>query len=77
MCHIPSFPQKEEKGEDFVKVGDDVLVKVTGIDSMGRIALSHKEALGDSDNSEKSNRSKEPRHRSEKGKYIFGVRRSE
>ena len=50
--------------EDFVKVGDDVLVKVTGIDSMGRIALSHKEALGDSDNSEKSNRSKEPRHRS-------------
>ena len=65
LCHISQFSsERGKKVEDFVKVGDDVLVKVTGIDSMGRIALSHKEALGDSDNSEKSNRSKEPRHRS-------------
>jgi len=65
LCHISQFSsERGKKVEDFVKVGDDILVKVTGIDSMGRIALSHKEAMGESDNSSKNNRSRESRPRS-------------
>ena len=65
LCHISQFSsERGKKVEDFVKVGDDVLVKVTGIDSMGRIALSHKEAVNNNDNSEKSNRGRESKHRS-------------
>jgi len=65
LCHISQFSsERGKKVEDFVKVGDDILVKVTGIDSMGRIALSHKEAMGESDSSSKNNRSRESRPRS-------------
>ncbi len=34
-----------EKVEDVVTVGDEILVKVTEIDSQGRINLSRKDAL--------------------------------
>ena len=34
-----------EKVEDVVSVGDEILVKVTEIDSQGRINLSRKDAL--------------------------------
>ncbi len=34
------------KVEDVVKVGDEILVKATGIDKQGRLNLSRKEALG-------------------------------
>ncbi|MCD6156576.1 MAG: polyribonucleotide nucleotidyltransferase, partial [Candidatus Atribacteria bacterium] len=45
LCHISQLSQERiRKVEDFVKVGDDLLVKVIGIDSLGRINLSHKEA---------------------------------
>lgn len=65
LCHISQFSsERGKKVEDFVKVGDDILVKVTGIDSMGRIALSHKEAMGESDNSTKNSRNRESRPRS-------------
>jgi len=57
LCHISQFSsERGKKVEDFVKVGDDVLVKVTGIDSLGRIALSHKEAVGDNSDSADSKR---------------------
>jgi polyribonucleotide nucleotidyltransferase len=49
LCHISQLSQERiRKVEDFVKVGDDLLVKVIGIDSLGRITLSHKEALASS-----------------------------
>jgi len=34
-----------EKVEDVVKVGDEIVVKITEIDGQGRINLSHKATL--------------------------------
>jgi len=59
LCHISQLSQERiRKVEDFVKVGDDLLVKVIGIDSLGRINLSHKEALADSTPHQEKQRSK-------------------
>ncbi|MEN3185483.1 MAG: polyribonucleotide nucleotidyltransferase [Atribacterota bacterium] len=45
LCHISQLSsERVRRVEDVAKVGDDLLVKVTGIDSLGRITLSHKEA---------------------------------
>ncbi len=46
LCHISQLSfERVRKVEDFVKPGEDLLVKVIGIDSLGRITLSHKEAI--------------------------------
>lgn len=46
LCHISQLSsERVRRVEDVAKVGDDLLVKVTGIDSLGRITLSHKEAV--------------------------------
>ena len=48
LVHISKLDAKRvEKVEDVVNVGDTVLVKVTEIDSQGRINLSRKDALMD------------------------------
>ena len=41
-----SVPQRVQDVADVVKEGDEVLVKVVGIDRTGKIRLSRKEALG-------------------------------
>lgn len=46
MCHISQLDTKRvEKVEDFVKVGDQITVKVTEIDKQGRVNLSRKVLL--------------------------------
>ncbi len=46
LCHISKLEKSRvEKVEDVVSVGDEVFVKVTEIDSQGRINLSRKDAL--------------------------------
>jgi polyribonucleotide nucleotidyltransferase len=46
LVHISKLDlQRVEKVEDVVSVGSEVLVKVTEIDSQGRINLSRKDAL--------------------------------
>jgi len=46
LCHVSELSdQFVPKVEDAVKVGDTLAVKVVEIDSMGRINLSHKQAL--------------------------------
>lgn len=47
LCHISKLEKtRVEKVEDVVNVGDEVFVKITEIDSQGRINLSRKDALG-------------------------------
>lgn len=51
LVHISKLAnERVAKVEDVVNVGDEVLVKVTEIDRMGRINLSRKDALGASEN---------------------------
>ncbi|MBI3318562.1 MAG: polyribonucleotide nucleotidyltransferase [Candidatus Omnitrophica bacterium] len=46
LCHVSELSdQFVPKVEDVVKLGDTIAVKVVEIDSMGRINLSHKQAL--------------------------------
>ena len=46
LVHISQLAKERVRAvEDVVKVGDDILVKVTEIDKMGRVNLSHKDAL--------------------------------
>jgi polyribonucleotide nucleotidyltransferase len=46
LIHISKLSKERVKRvEDVVKVGDEILVKVTDIDKQGRINLSHKDAL--------------------------------
>lgn len=46
LVHISQLAhERVEKVEDVVKVGDEILVKATGIDKQGRLNLSRKEAL--------------------------------
>lgn len=60
LCHISRLDFKRvNKVTDVVKVGDTVKVKVTDIDSLGRINLSRKDALQES----KTGFSKHGRHR--------------
>mgnify|MGYP004666087061 FL=1 len=48
MVHISKLDNhRVEKVEDVVAVGDEIVVKVTEIDSQGRINLSRKDALAD------------------------------
>jgi polyribonucleotide nucleotidyltransferase len=49
LVHISQLaPNRVERVEDVVKVGDEVMVKVVEIDSQGRINLSRKAVLGGS-----------------------------
>mgnify|MGYP004618355001 FL=1 len=51
LVHISKLDvNRVNKVEDVVSVDDEILVKVTEIDSQGRINLSRKDALADSDN---------------------------
>ena len=53
LVHISQLaPQRVEKVEDVVKVGDQIMVKVTEIDSQGRVNLSRKAVLGGGSTSE-------------------------
>jgi len=55
LIHISKLSKERVKRvEDVVKVGDEILVKVTDIDKQGRINLSHKDALGDAPARERS-----------------------
>ena len=46
LCHISQLDVKRtNKVSDVVKVGDEFLVKVTGIDDKGRLNLSRRAAL--------------------------------
>lgn len=48
LCHISKLADRHVKNvEDVAKVGDEMWVKVTEIDSQGRINLSRKDALKD------------------------------
>ncbi|NLK00257.1 MAG: polyribonucleotide nucleotidyltransferase [Clostridia bacterium] len=60
MVHISQLAhERVEKVEDIVKEGEEVLVKATGFDQMGRLRLSRKEALKDrEDNKEGRGRKK-------------------
>jgi len=47
LVHISQLDtHRVSRVEDVVKVGDEILVKATGIDKQGRLNLSRKEALG-------------------------------
>ncbi|OAA88190.1 MULTISPECIES: polyribonucleotide nucleotidyltransferase [Clostridium] len=61
LVHISKLDfTRVNKVEDIVSVGDKILVKVTDIDNQGRINLSRKDAIKDSEeNSTKENNSKE------------------
>lgn len=49
LCHISQLDSKRtEKVSDVVSVGDEILVKITEIDDKGRINLSRRAALSDS-----------------------------
>ena len=53
LCHISKLDKaRVNKVEDVVSVGDEILVKVTEIDSQGRINLSRKDALVDESDEE-------------------------
>ncbi|AEB76117.1 polyribonucleotide nucleotidyltransferase [Clostridium botulinum] len=57
LVHISKLDVKRvNKVEDVVSVGDEILVKVTEIDSMGRINLSRKDAIKDSEQSQEENK---------------------
>jgi polyribonucleotide nucleotidyltransferase len=46
MCHVSELDWKRvEKVDDYVKIGDELEVKVIEIDHMGRVNLSHKQLL--------------------------------
>ena len=61
LCHISKLDFKRvNKVTDILKVGDTVKVKVTEIDSMGRVNLSRKEALPKQDSFH--NKDQEPKH---------------
>jgi polyribonucleotide nucleotidyltransferase len=48
LVHISKLSKERVKRvEDVVKIGDEILVKVTDIDKQGRINLSHKDALSE------------------------------
>jgi polyribonucleotide nucleotidyltransferase len=65
LVHISQLaPQRVERVEDVVKIGDQIMVKVVEIDSQGRINLSRKAVLGgatdDSNGAAPAPRSEEP-----------------
>jgi polyribonucleotide nucleotidyltransferase len=64
LVHISQLaPQRVERVEDVVKIGDQIMVKVVEIDSQGRINLSRKAVLGgasDENGAAPAPRSEEP-----------------
>lgn len=53
LVHISKLAKERvNKVEDVVSIGDEILVKVTEIDSQGRINLSRKDALAEQENNE-------------------------
>jgi polyribonucleotide nucleotidyltransferase len=62
LVHISQLaPQRVERVEDVVKIGDQIMVKVVEIDSQGRVNLSRKALLGGSpDEGPSSNGDAEP-----------------
>jgi polyribonucleotide nucleotidyltransferase len=59
LVHISQLaPQRVERVEDVVNVGDEITVKVTEVDSQGRLNLSRKAVLGSSNGS--SDRGRRP-----------------
>ena len=62
LVHISKLDfARVNKVEDIVSVGDEILVKVTEIDNQGRVNLSRKDAIKDSENKEAEN--KEPENK--------------
>jgi polyribonucleotide nucleotidyltransferase len=62
LVHISQLaPHRVERVEDVVQVGDPLDVKVTGIDSMGRINLSHR-ALLEPNGGDGGDSGERPRH---------------
>jgi polyribonucleotide nucleotidyltransferase len=56
LVHISKLDvARVNKVEDVVSVGDEILVKVTEIDNQGRINLSRKDAIKDTENEENDN----------------------
>lgn len=54
LVHISKLDvTRVNKVEDIVSIGDEILVKVTDIDNQGRINLSRKDAIKDSENEDK------------------------
>ncbi|OPZ91991.1 MAG: Polyribonucleotide nucleotidyltransferase [Firmicutes bacterium ADurb.Bin419] len=52
LVHISKLDKKRvEKVEDVVNIGDEILVKVLDVDKQGRINLSRKDAMDDSQES--------------------------
>jgi polyribonucleotide nucleotidyltransferase len=61
LVHISQLaPERVNRVTDILNEGDEVMVKVLDVDRQGKIRLSRKEALGDS---ESSNSSRESRNR--------------
>jgi polyribonucleotide nucleotidyltransferase len=53
LVHISQLaPNRVEKVEDVVKIGDEIMVKVVEIDSQGRVNLSRKAVLAGADPNE-------------------------
>jgi polyribonucleotide nucleotidyltransferase len=60
LVHISKLDSKRvEKVEDVVSVGDEILVKVTEIDNQGRVNLSRKDALKDTQEKEEKEEKEE------------------
>jgi polyribonucleotide nucleotidyltransferase len=56
LVHISQLaPQRVERVEDVVKIGDQIMVKVVEIDSQGRINLSRKAIMGGGDENGSAN----------------------
>lgn len=56
LVHISKLDfARVNKVEDIVSVGDEILVKVTEIDNQGRVNLSRRDAIKDSENENKEN----------------------
>jgi polyribonucleotide nucleotidyltransferase len=73
LVHISQLEDyRVRKVTDVLNVGDAVKVKVTGIDSQGRMNLSRKEAMkgesGGGEDNAPPRRPQRPRHRAEQGK---------
>jgi polyribonucleotide nucleotidyltransferase len=61
LVHISQLaPQRVEKVEDVVSLGDKMMVKVMEIDSQGRVNLSHKAVLGSSNGAPPQERPRRP-----------------
>lgn len=56
LVHISKLDfARVNKVEDVVSVGDEILVKVTEIDNQGRVNLSRRDAIKESENEKKDN----------------------